>query len=419
MTGAGPTSATGRATRGLGRLGRAVGVPLVLFAVIAAAAALATTGPASIGRLAVTALVNVVLVVGLYVFVGNSGVWSFGHMSFAIVGGYVAGLLAMPTRLKQQVLPDAPELVRQVSTSPFLAVLLGGLAAVLVAAVVAVPLARIGGLTAGLATVSLLIAFTVVAAQWPAVTRGQKGLSSIPASTFLPNALGWVLAALVLAWAYQRSSLGIRLRASKADPVAAAATGISVPIQRSVALLLSAFLTGIGGALFVLQLGSINPDVFYLDYTFLIITMLVLGGAGSLTGAVTGCLVVSVLAEVLRRGEAGSLLGISVPARPGLADVVLGILLIIMLLRRPSGLTGGRELRLPRRRRGLAPGPTTAAPAEPAPAADRAPQVEGQPVGAGVAGAGPPDPGNHPAGFAHRPHGPHGPHGPYGEDHPR
>lgn len=343
----------------LARLGRAVGVPLALFALVAGAAALAQTGPASVGRLAVTALVNVVLVVGLYVFVGNSGVWSFGHMSFAIVGGYVAGLLAMPTRLKQQVLPDAPEIVRQISTGPFLAVLIGGLAAVLVALVVAVPLARIGGLSAGLATVSLLIAFTVVAAQWPAVTRGQKGLSSIPASTTLPIALGWVLAALVLAWAYQRSSLGIRLRAAKADPVAAAATGISVPIQRGVALILSAFLTGVGGALFVLQLGSINPDVFYLDYTFLIITMLVLGGAGSLTGAVTGCLVVSVLAEVLRRGEGGSLLGISVPARPGLADVVLGIVLIVMLIRRPAGLTGGRELRLPRwlRRRPAVPAP--------------------------------------------------------------
>lgn len=371
----------------LSRLGRAVGVPLTLFALIAVAALLATTGPAAVGRLAVAALVNVVLVVGLYVFVGNSGVWSFGHMSFAVVGGYVAALLALPTRLKNQLLPDAPALVREVSTGPFLAVVIGGLAAVLVALAVAVPLARIGGLAAGLATVSLLIAFTVVAAQWQAVTRGQKGLSSIPASTTMPTALAWVLVALLLAWAYQRSSLGIRLRASKADPVAAAATGISVPVQRGIALVLSAFLTGVGGALFVLQLGSINPDVFYLDYTFLIITMLVLGGAGSLTGAVTGCLVVSVLAEVLRRGEAGSLLGITVPARPGLADVVLGIVLVIMLLRRPAGLTRGRELRLPRRWRRRPPaGAAGAAGAatDDGGAGDQAPATRAEPVAVGV-----------------------------------
>jgi branched-chain amino acid transport system permease protein len=338
---------------------RRVGVPLVLFVGVVAVALLATTGPSSVERLAVTGLVNLILVIGLYVFVGNSGVWSFGHMSFALVGGYVAGLLALPVRLKTQLLPDAPALVRELTAPPFLAVLIGGLVAALVAVVVAVPLSRIGGLSAGLATVSLLIAFSAVAAQWQSVTRGQRGLSSIPTSTTMWVALAWVLVALLLAWGYQRSSFGIRLRASKSDEVAAAAAGVSVPVQRGIALVLSAFLTGIGGALFALQLGSINPDVFYLDATFLVITMLVLGGAGSLTGAVTGSVVVSVLAEVLRRAEGGSLLGLDVPARPGLADVVLGVVLVVMLLRRPSGLTGGRELRFPRwrgaRHRGVTP----------------------------------------------------------------
>lgn len=333
------------------RLTDAVGVPVLLFAGVAVLALLASTGPASVGRLTIAAVVNVILVVGLYVFVGNSGVWSFGHMSFALVGGYVAGLLALPSRLKNQLLPDAPELVRSLSTAPVLAVVIGGLAAALIAVIVAVPLARIGGLSAGLATVSLLIAFTVVAAQWQSVTRGQKGLSSIPTSTTLTVALTWLAVVLLIAWTYQRSSWGIRLRAAKADPIAAAASGISVPVQRGIALVLSAFITGIGGALFALQLGSLNPDVFYLDYTFLIITMLVLGGAGSLTGAVTGSVLVSALAEVLRRAEGGSLFGLDVPARPGLADVVLGVVLIVMLIRRPGGLTRGRELALRRRRR--------------------------------------------------------------------
>ncbi|MCF7551544.1 branched-chain amino acid ABC transporter permease [Pseudonocardia sp. WMMC193] len=328
---------------------RSLGVPAALFAAVVAVALLATLGPSAVERLAVTGLVNLILVIGLYVFVGNSGVWSFGHMSFALVGGYVAGLLALPTRLKGQLLPDAPALVRELTAPPFVAVLVGGSVAAVVAVAVAVPLARISGLSAGLATVSLLIACSVVAAQWQSVTRGQKGLSSIPTSTTLWTALGWVLVALVLAWGYQRSSFGVRLRASKSDEVAAAAAGISVPVQRGIAFVLSAFLTGVGGALFALQLGSINPDVFYLDATFLIITMLVLGGAGSLTGAVTGGVVVSVLAEVLRRVEGGSLFGMDVPARPGLADVVLGVVLVVMLLCRPSGLTGGRELRLTRR----------------------------------------------------------------------
>ncbi|GAA4559379.1 branched-chain amino acid ABC transporter permease [Pseudonocardia xishanensis] len=355
---------------------RGLGVPVALFLGVVVVALLSTTGPAAVERLAVTGLVNLVLVIGLYVFVGNSGVWSFGHMSFALVGGYVAGLLALAARLKDQLLPDAPELVRELTAPPFVAVLVGGLVAALVAAVVAVPLSRIGGLAAGLATVSLLIALSVVAAQWQSVTRGQKGLSSIPTSTTMWVALAWVLVALLSAWGYQRSSFGVRLRASKSDEVAASAAGISVSVQRGVAFVLSGFLTGIGGALFALQLGSINPDVFYLDATFLIITMLVLGGAASLTGAVTGSIVVSVLAEVLRRTEGGSLFGLDVPARPGLADVVLGVVLVMMLLRAPSGITGGRELGTPRRRNharatvtgtGLEPISVAGAPSSPVP----------------------------------------------------
>jgi branched-chain amino acid transport system permease protein len=342
-----------------------LGVPLVLFLGVVLVTVLASQGPASTDRLVVVALINVVFTVGLYLFVGNSGVWSFGHMSFALIGAYTAGILVMPSRLKEQLLPDAPEFLRQVSLDPWAAVVAAGVLAAVVGAVVAVPLSRIGGLSAGLATVSLLIAFTVIAAQWQDVTRGQKGLSSIPTSTTTSVALTWVLIALVVAWTYQRSSFGVRLRATRSDEIAAAASGISIPVQRGAAFVLSAFFTGVGGGLFALLLGSVNPDVFYLDYTFLVITMLVLGGAGSLTGAVLGTVVVSVLSEVLRQAEAGSVLGlVDVPPRPGIADVVLGILLVLMLLRRSAGLTGGREIRWPgrRRRAGADPSAATSAP---------------------------------------------------------
>jgi branched-chain amino acid transport system permease protein len=359
-----------------------LGVPLGLFLGVVLVTVLALQGPASTDRLVVVALINVVFTIGLYLFVGNSGVWSFGHMSFALIGAYTAGILVMPLRLKEQLLPDAPEFLRQVTLDPWAAVVVAGVLAAVVGTVVAVPLSRIGGLSAGLATVSLLIAFTVIASQWQDVTRGQKGLSSIPTSTTAEVALTWVLIALVAAWTYQRSSFGVRLRATRSDEIAAAASGISIPVQRGAAFVLSAFFTGVGGGLFALLLGSVNPDVFYLDYTFLVITMLVLGGAGSLTGAVLGTTVVSVLSEVLRQAEAGSVLGlVDVPSRPGIADVVLGILLVLMLLRRPAGLTGGREIRWPRRwlpsRAGARPGASPAAdPPAPAPSLpDREPST--------------------------------------------
>ncbi|MHA6795427.1 branched-chain amino acid ABC transporter permease [Pseudonocardia bannensis] len=323
-------------------------VPLVLVLGVGAVALVAAQGPTSLQRTVVVALINLVLVIGLYVFVGNSGVYSFGHLGFAAIGAYAAGVLVMPAARKAQLLADAPEPIRTLTVAPTVAVLAGGLLAAVVAVVLAVPLSRIDGLSAGLATVSLLISVSVVAANWDSITRGRKGLSAIPSSTTLPTALAWAAVAIVAAWCYQRSSFGKRLRASKDDPVAAASAGISVPLQRGIAFVISAFFTGVGGALFALFLGSVTPDVFYLNYTFLILTMLVIGGADSLTGAVLGATVVSVLSEILRRAEAGDVLGlIQVDPRPGMQNVVLGLLLVVMLLRRPSGITGGREIRLP------------------------------------------------------------------------
>lgn len=346
------------------RLLPALGVPTALSMLVTIAALLGSLGPASLDRTVVVALINVVFVVSLYVFVGNSGVWSFGHLSFAAVGAYAAGILVMPDTLKAQLLPDAPGFLGSVSLSAVPAVIAGGAIAAVFALIVVIPLSRISGLSAGLATVALLISVRVIAGNWESVTRAKKSLSSIPISTTRNGSLVWAVVVIFVAWAYQRSSFGKRLRASKSDEVAAAAAGIAIAFQRGLAFVISAFFTGVGGALFALFLGSVGPDIFYLDMTFLIITMLVVGGADSLTGAVGGAIGVSVVAEVLRRAEAGRLLGlIDVPARPGIQRMILGSLVVIILLRRPGGLIGAQELRLRIRR--PRPGPDLATPSVP------------------------------------------------------
>ena len=335
------------------RLGTLAGVPSALSLIVIVSALLGSIGPASTDRVVVAATINVVFVVGLYIFSGNSGIMSFGHLSFATVGGYTAGLLVMPTALKEQLIPDAPSVVRSLSLEPFSAVIAAGVAASLLALVVVVPLSRISGLAAGIATVSLLISVRVVASNWESVTRAQKSLTSIPISTTRDRALLWAVVAIFCAWIYQSTSFGRRLRASKSDEVAAASIGVNIPMQRGISFVLSAFFTGVGGALFALFLGSVGPNVFYLDTTFLIITMLVVGGVDSLTGAVAGALSVSVLAEILRRAEGGDLVGLAeIPARPGTQRVILGSLLVVILLRRSSGIVGANEISWPKRRRG-------------------------------------------------------------------
>ena len=159
--------------------------------------------------------------------------------------------------------------------------------------------------------------------------------------------VGLLFAALTIlaAAAFQASPVGLRLRASRDEEIAARAVGVGVFGQRWVAFVVSAFFTGIGGALYVQSVGAITADALYFQYTFLIIAMLVVGGIGSLAGAVGGALLVSAVAEVLGRLEEGEAVGpLTFSLRPGLRDVVLAAVLILVLLLRPAGLIGGREI---------------------------------------------------------------------------
>jgi branched-chain amino acid transport system permease protein len=319
-------------------------------AIVVAVSLLVASGSAELHRTVVLGLVDLVIVVGLYCFVGGSGVFSFGHMSFMSVGAYTAALLTMPEGVKSLTLSGLPHWLAASQLPGLPATLVGGGIAAIVALALAVPLMRLSGMQAGLATLAVLIITYVVASNWSQVTGGGAGLSPVPATTSLGVALAWAIAAIVGAWLFQESPLGLRLRASREDAVAARSLGVSVFRERMAALVLSAFIVGVGGALYAGQQLYITPDQFYISITFLTIAMLVVGGMNSLAGAVVGSIVVAAIQEVLRRIEAGANLGfVRLPSRPGLTEVGLGVLLLLMLMLRPEGITHGREFRLPRR----------------------------------------------------------------------
>ncbi len=316
-----------------------------LIAFVCVAVWLGTQGDLLLDRVTLTATIYLVVVVGFYSFVGTSGVFSFGHMVFMMVGAYVAALLAMPASGKEFLLASAPHWLQQAHLDPTLAVLAGGLVAAAFAALVAIPVTRLSGIAAGLAMFAVLNIVFVVASNLEDITNGTQGLSGVPVSTTQTSALIWAICSIVLVFAFQRSRWGLRLRSSREDEVAARASGVSIEVLRGVALVLSAFVIGVGGGLMALFLGSFAPQSFYLDTTFLTIVMLIVGGKNSLTGAVVGVVVVSVLNELLRRFEQGWDLGIaSIPARPGVQNLMLAAIILAVLAVRPSGLTGGREL---------------------------------------------------------------------------
>jgi len=296
-----------------------------------------------------SAIVSVAIVVSIYVFIGNSGVLSFGQISFVAVGAFTAGVMTIPLESKQGVLPDLFPLLRDHSigniSSLAVAAAVGGIYALLVG----MPLMRLSGLAAGIATFAVLEVTHNVLREWTKIGPGATTLSLVPETTGPLQATLGALFVIVVAFAYQRSRLGRMLRATREDGAAAEGVGINIHRQRLWAFVLSGTLAGLSGGLFVHLLGSITADQVYLEITFITLAMLVIGGTGSLLGAVVGALTVSGLDSFLGRAEEGAGVGpLTLDLPQGSRLIILGVLMAAMLILRPAGITGGRELSLRR-----------------------------------------------------------------------
>ncbi|MEM8665018.1 MAG: branched-chain amino acid ABC transporter permease [Pseudomonadota bacterium] len=320
---------------------------LVLAAVILTVIPLSGAVDIVTERRITLALVNIVAVVGLYIFMGNSGVLTFSAVGFMAVGAYTSALTTMPPMMKSTFLPDLPLWLSVAEISPVAGAFAGGTVAAVVALVAGAPLMRLSGIGASIATLSLLIIAYIVLGNWTSLTGGQTSLMGLPRHVDLTSAAIWAVGAVALAFAYQETRWALALRAAREDEVAARASGIRIVPLRLIAFVLSAFVSGIAGALYVHYLGTARIELFYLDATFLFLTMLVVGGMRSFTGAVVGTVVISALTEAMRLLE----VGVAVPGTtftlataPGLGDVALAAVMLLILVFRPRGITGGREI---------------------------------------------------------------------------
>lgn len=306
----------------------------------------------------INALVAVSIVVALYVFVGNSGVLSFGHIAFVAVGVWAAGVLSVPEAEKPATMPYLFDFLGDTTVGNIPSLLIAAVVGGVFALLVGLPLMRLSGLAAGIATFAVLEITSNVLRYYEKIGPGLNTFSSVPETTDLAQAAAGALVVIAAAFAYQQSRFGRQLRATREDAAAARAVGVSIYRQRLAAFALSGFLAGLAGGLYVHFL-PINVDAVYLDLTFITLAMLVIGGATSLWGAVVGALAVSALDSTLANAENGiDLLGSTVTVPSGTRIVVVSALMALVLVLRPSGITGGRELSLPplgRLRRRTAP----------------------------------------------------------------
>src|SRR5438552_13088483 len=295
-------------------------------------------------------LVKVAIVVALYVFIGNSGVLSFGHISFVALGAWTAGVLTVPRDQKLAIMPGLSHflVVHNVGNiaSLALAAAVGGAFAL----VVGLPLMRLSGLAAGIATFGVLEITNNVLTYDQSIGPGLNAFSSVPSTTGIWQAAIAALISAAVAYLYQRTRFGRMLRATREDPAAAAAAGISIYRQRLLAFTVAGALAGLAGGLYV-HLQPLQEGGLSLNLTFITLAMLVVGGSGSLLGAVVGALALNGLFSFFSAAtNTVDVFGWNLTVPSGTAELALRLLMAIVLILRPSGLPGGRELSLPRRR---------------------------------------------------------------------
>lgn len=299
-------------------------------------------------------LVKVAIVVALYLFVGNSGVLSFGHISFVALGVWTAGVLTVPEDQKRAIMPGLSRFLVTTNLGNVGSLALAAAVGAVAALAVGLPLMRLSGLAAGIATFAVLEITNNLLTYDQSIGPGLNAFSSVPQTTGFWQATIGVLLCIAVAYLYQRTRFGRMLRATREDPAAAAAAGISIYRQRLLAFTLSGALAGFAGGLYV-HLQPLQAGGLYLNLTFITLAMLVVGGAGSLLGAVVGTLALNGIYSFFSAATNGvDVLGWHLDVPTGTAELVLGVLMAAVLILRPGGLTGGRELSLPRRRRPVA-----------------------------------------------------------------
>ncbi len=329
---------------------RAAGPLLVIVLSSIALAVLDTSGQAFWQGLIINLGIFMILTVSLNLTSGFTGVFSLGHIGFMALGAYVSAILTLPLQEKGAYLPDLPSWLAGVHLDQTIGPLPAGflVATLIAAALVSVVawlvgrvLMRLSGHFVAVATLGFLVIVRVMIFNADAFTRGSRTFSNVTPYTNLWWTAAWTLLVVYIVWRLKRSSYGRAMFAQREDRVAAQAIGVRVMDPRLLAFVIGAFFAAVAGSLYAHFITSFSPTVFYFDLTFRVITMLVIGGMGSVSGSIIGAIFIVGLGEALRRIEDATLLY-------GLSSIVLAVIFIIVIIVRPAGLLGQREIPLDR-----------------------------------------------------------------------
>ena len=272
--------------------------------------------------------IYIILTLSLNLLVGYTGLAALGHAAFSCVGAYASALLALNYGL-----------------SPWLGLIIGAVAAAVLGAFIGVPSLRLKGDYLAIATFGFGVIVYSVAKNWVSVTRGPMGLPGIPAFSIFGIQLSDVWQYLVLVAVFVfityfiinrivSSPFGRVLRGIREDEIAALAMGKNINKYKIIVFIVGAFFAGIAGSLYAHYITFIDPSSFTVMESITILLMVVFGGMGSLSGSFVGAAVLVIFPELLR------FLGMPSSIAAPLRQMIYGLLLIILMLKRPQGILG-------------------------------------------------------------------------------
>jgi branched-chain amino acid transport system permease protein len=280
--------------------------------------------------------INITLAVSLILINGLAGQFSIGHAGFMAVGGYTATYLTVYHGRQIAALAGST-LADGVGASAVmvLSLIAGACAAAVAGLAVGIPSLRLKGDYLAIVTLGFGEIIRVVILNIPAVGGATGFTDAIPITNFF-----WIFAmaivTITIVWNIAFSTFGRALAALRADEIAAEAMGVNTTRCKVLAFVISAALAGVAGGLSgQLFANPLNPQNLNFVKSIEVIVMIVLGGIGSITGAVFGATTLTILPEALRGFD---------QQFPGLRMVLYALLLILLMIFRPQGLFGRREL---------------------------------------------------------------------------
>ena len=287
--------------------------------------------------------ITLIMVLGFQLFMGNSGVLNWSYVGYVGIGAFASAIFSMTPALKAMQIPIMYPFLIKLHLPFLLALVFGGLTAMIFAAIVAWPLMRLSDSVGAITQFALLIVINVLLAQWARITNGPRTFTlGGTRMTTLWLALTVAVLVIIAVFYFKESSLGLKLRASRDDRYAAGSCGVNFVAVRYFGYVTSAFIGGLGGGLYSHYILSITAASFYMGLLFLLLSMVVIGGSISVSGAFFGTFLVTLVRQIFRQLE--MVLTINVFDASGTTDIFIAILMIVFLVWRAQGITGGGEL---------------------------------------------------------------------------